>query len=209
MNFWISLMWALYGIPGILTGLLLWKRNPVILDARKHQRWILLTTTVAIPGSLLLSSSLYYPNSFHWTWAIVTFFLLLGLFVWHTNLKNRVISFFYFDKEEFVTELENELRKANFPLPGKPPGRFTFFRQYFTASHKTSVQVEYSKLLNRFTLRLYPRFIPVHFDQNILRRMYEISTNRNFQKVPIACVFYLSLGLSWVVFFIWLAIVSL
>jgi hypothetical protein len=133
----------------------------------------------------------------------------LGIFMWHTHLKNRVISFFYFDKEEFITALESELRKANFPLPGKPPGRFTFFRQYFTALHKTSVQVEYSKLLNRFTLRLNLPYIPTHFDQSILRKMYELSFNRSFQKVPMACVFYLSIGLSWIVFFVWLAIVSI
>jgi len=209
MNFWIFLMWSLYGIPGILTGILLWKRNPVILDARKHQRWTLITTIIAIPGSLLLSSSLYYPESFHWAWAVLSFFLLLGIFMWHTHLKNRVISCFYFDEEEFITVLETELRKANFPLPGKPSGRFTFFRQYYNALRKTSVQVEYSKLLNRFTLRLNPTYIPTHFDQNVLRKMYELSSNRAFQKVPMACVIYLSLGLSWIVFFVWLAIVSI
>ncbi|MDD4028898.1 MAG: hypothetical protein PHI40_00520 [Caldisericia bacterium] len=209
MNFWTLLLWALFGLPGFFAGIALWKRNPVILDARKHQRLFLLIATIVLPISFLLGSSLFFKESLHWAWSIALFIGIVCYFIWHSQQKYRILSFFYFEKEEFMDVLETALKKAHVLLPGKPIGPFTFFRQYRTASQKVCVQIEYSRMISRFTVRLFLRYLPLHFDNHWIRTVDSLASNRTFDRVPLACVYYLSFGIGWIVFFVWLAILSL
>jgi hypothetical protein len=208
MNFWIFLLWALFGLPGLFIGIALWKRNPVILDARKYQRLYIVIACIVFPSSFLAGSSLFFEDSFHWIWSVLIFVGLVAFLLWHTNQKLRAVSFFNFEKEEFIDALETALKKTRAIVTGKPEGRFVFFRQYRTAHQKICLQVEYSRWLSRFTVRFFRRQLPTHFDNKWIQKMASLSINRSFNRVPFACVYYLSTGVGWIVIFVWLAIVS-
>ncbi len=209
MNLFMMILLALYGIASIITGISLWKRKPVIIDALRNQRITIVLSIVILPTIFFSGSSLFYSDSIHWAWSLVILVVFVVYLVWHLRKKERVISFFYFEKKEFVTQLESLLSQSNVPLPGKPDGMFSFFRQYFMKPKKLCLQVEYSKIFNRFTVRVYTQILPYHFDKRLLDTFFSLASNRETKKMPMACVYYLSFGISWVVLCIWLGILGL
>ncbi|MCK5847581.1 MAG: hypothetical protein KAH01_00115 [Caldisericia bacterium] len=208
MNFWFMLFLALFGVANIITGTSLWKRKPIIIDALKNQRITIATAIVAVPLMLLNISNIFYPDGISWIWAFLAFIILCVYFYWHKYKKDKVISIFYFDKNEFISFFNNYLRHSGITLKQKPTGKFNFYMQYLI-NNKTALQVEYSKIFSRFTLRFNYKELPKYFIDNFLQDVFEESSKRKLEKTPMACVYYLSIGISWIILCIWLGFIGI
>jgi hypothetical protein len=201
------LLLSLFGVANIITGTSLWKRKPIIIDALKNQRITIATAVIIIPLMLISVSSAFYPNGLSLAWALFAFIVLCVYFYWHKFKKERIISVFYFDKDEFISFFDKYLQHSGIKLKQNPPGKIHFYKKYLK-NDKTALQIEYSKFFTRFTLRFNTNELPKSFVDNFLQEVFDESSKRKLEKTPMACVYYLSIGISWVVFCIWIGILG-